>query len=444
MTAELLRLSDVPSARPGADPASHWPRLSAATAHLDPPLGVIDRAALAYNAADLVRRAGGMPIRVASKSIRVRGILEAVLAQPGFAGVLAYTLPEALWLASPRAAGGTAGATARGGGAGGDGASGGSDIDDVVLGYPTTDRAAIARLAADEQLAARVTLMIDDVAHLDLIDAVAAPNARASIRIAIELDASWRSPFGHLGVRRSPLHSPEQLAALARIVTERAGFTLVGVMAYEAQIAGLGDAPTGRPVRAFLVRGIQRQSRAELRDRRARAIAAVSAVADAAGTPLQFVNGGGTGSLESTSAEPAVTELAAGSGLMGPHLFDTYRAFTPAPAASFALPVVRRPTDDIATLLGGGWIASGPPGPDRLPQVVWPQGLRMLSAEAAGEVQTPLRGPAARTLHVGDRVWLRHTKAGELSEHLDSFHVVDGDTVTGELPTYRGERKAFL
>ena len=454
MTAELLRLSDAPSARPGADAAAHWPRLTAATAHFDPPLGVIDRAALAYNAADLVRRAGGMPIRVASKSIRVRGILEAVLAQPGFAGVLAYTLPEALWLASPRSAAGTAGVTASGvgaggggaagGGAGGGGAAGGSDIDDVVLGYPTTDRAAIARLAADELLAARVTLMIDDVAHLDLIDSIVAPSARASIRIAIELDASWRGPLGHLGVRRSPLHSPEQLAALARIVTERAGFTLVGVMAYEAQIAGLGDAPAGRPMRALLVRGIQRQSRAELRDRRARAIAAVSAVADAAGTPLQFVNGGGTGSLESTSAEAAVTELAAGSGLMGPHLFDTYRAFTPAPAASFALPVVRRPTDDIATLLGGGWIASGPPGPDRLPQVVWPEGLRMLGTEAAGEVQTPLRGPAARTLHVGDRVWLRHTKAGELSEHLDAFHVVDGDTVTGELPTYRGERKAFL
>lgn len=443
MTVELLRLSDVPSARPGADAAAHWPRLTAATAHLDPPLGVIDRAAVAYNAADLVRRAGGMPIRVASKSIRVRGILEAVLAQPGFAGVLAYTLPEALWLASPRSADGTAGGTANPGGASGV-ASAGSDIDDVVLGYPTTDRAAIARLAADDQLAARVTLMIDDVAHLDLIDSVVAPSARASIRIAIELDASWRGPLGHLGVRRSPLHSPDQLAALARTVTERAGFTLVGVMAYEAQIAGLGDAPAGRPLRALLVRGIQRQSRAELRDRRARAIAAVSAVADAAGTPLQFVNGGGTGSLESTSSEAAVTELAAGSGLMGPHLFDTYRAFTPAPAASFALPVVRRPTDDIATLLGGGWIASGPPGPDRLPQVVWPEGLRMLSAEAAGEVQTPLRGPAARTLHVGDRVWLRHTKAGELSEHLDAFHVVDGDAVTGELPTYRGERKAFL
>ncbi|NHN45219.1 alanine racemase [Microcella frigidaquae] len=422
----MLRLDDAPSARPGADPAAHWPRLTAATTHLDPPLGVIDRAALAYNAADLVRRAGGAPIRVASKSIRVRGVLEAVLARPGFAGVLAYTLPEALWLADSRG-------------------RGGSDIDDVVVGYPSTDRAALARLAADEQLAARVTLMIDDVAHLDLIDAVAAPGSRPSIRVALELDASWRAPLlGHVGVRRSPLHTPEQLATLARTVAERRGFVLDGVMAYEAQLAGLGDALPGRPLRSALIRGIQRASRTELADRRGRAVAAVRAIADAAGAPLRFVNGGGTGSLESTAADDSVTELAAGSGLLGPHLFDTYRAFRPAPAAAFALPVVRRPADDIATLLGGGWIASGPPGPDRLPQVVWPQRLRMLSTETAGEVQTPLRGPAAAGLRVGDRVWLRHTKAGELAEHLDLYAVVDGDRVVGELPTYRGEGKVFL
>jgi len=426
VTAELLRLHGAPRERPGANGAEHWPRLARATAELDPPFGVIDRAALAFNAADLVRRAGGRPIRVASKSIRVRGILEAVLAQPGFVGVLAYTLPEALWLADPRE-------------------QGGSDIDDVVVGYPTVDRGAIARLAADERLAACVTLMIDDVAHLDAIDAVVSPGRRPSIRIAIELDASWRAPLiGHLGVRRSPLHQPAQLAALARTVTERPGFTLVGVMAYEAQLAGLGDAPPGRPLRGALIRGIQSRSRAELRERRGRAVAAVRAIAAAAGTPLQFVNGGGTGSLESTGADASVTELAAGSGLMGPHLFDGYRAFTPAPAAAFALSVVRRPADDIVTLLGGGWVASGPPGADRLPQVVWPEGLRMLGAEAAGEVQTPLRGRAARTLRVGDQVWLRHTKAGELSEHLNTLYVVDDARVTGALLTYRGEGKAFL
>jgi len=437
--AALLRLDDAAAQRPGADPAEHWPRLSAATAPLDPPYGVIDRAALAYNAADLVRRAGGVPIRVASKSIRVRGVLEAVLAPPGFAGVLAYTLPEALWLASPR--------TRDGGGddGNGDNGRGGSGIADVVVGYPSTDRAAIARLAADEQLAARVTLMIDDVAHLDLIDAVAPPGSRPSIRVALELDASWKAPvLGHLGVRRSPLHTPEQLAALARIVVERPGFVLDGVMAYEGQIAGLGDALPGRPVRSALIRGIQRASRAELAERRGRAVAAVRAIAEQAGTPLRFVNGGGTGSLESTAADTSVTELAAGSGLLGPHLFDTYRGFTPAPAAAFALPVVRRPAPDIVTLLGGGWIASGPPGPDRLPQVVWPEGLRMLRTEAAGEVQTPLRGQAAAGLRVGDRVWLRHTKAGELAEHLDAYAVVDGDRVVGELPTYRGEGKVFL
>ncbi|MGV3732864.1 MAG: amino acid deaminase/aldolase [Microcella sp.] len=437
--AALLRLDDAAAERPGADPAAFWPRLTAATAPLDPPYGVLDRAALAYNAADLVRRAGGVPIRVASKSIRVRGVLEAVLARPGFAGVLAYTLPEALWLAGPR--------TRDGGGddSDGDNGRGGSGIADVVVGYPSTDRAAIARLAADEQLAARVTLMIDDVAHLDLIDAVAAPGSRPSIRVALELDASWKSPvLGHLGVRRSPLHTPEQLAALTRIVAERPGFVLDGVMAYEGQIAGLGDAVPGRPVRSALIRGIQRASRAELAERRGRAVAAVRAIAADAGAPLRFVNGGGTGSLESTAAEPGITELAAGSGLLGPHLFDTYRGFTPAPAAAFALPVVRRPAPDIVTLLGGGWIASGPPGPDRLPQVVWPEGLRMLRTEAAGEVQTPLRGSGAAGLRVGDRVWLRHTKAGELAEHLDAYAVVDGDRVVGELPTYRGEGKVFL
>lgn len=426
----MLRLAEAPAAHPWRAPAAHWPELSTATAQLDAPFGIIDRAALAANAHDLLRRAGGMPIRVASKSIRSRAIIEAVLALPGYAGVLAYTLPEALWLAATRAAGG-------------------SDIGDVVLGYPTVDRAAITALAADEQLAARVTLMIDDVAHLDLIDAVVAPQRRASIRIALELDASWRTPLlGHLGVRRSPLHAPAELAAMARAVVQRPGFTLVGVMAYEAQLAGLGNAPAGRPFYGAAVRAIQARSRVELHARRAEAVAAVRAVAREAGADLEFVNGGGTGSLESTAADPSVTELAAGSGLLGPHLFDSYRHFTPAPAAAFALPVVRRPADGMVTLLGGGWVASGPAGADRLPQVVWPEGLRMLPTEGAGEVQTPLRGAAARSLHVGDTVWLRHTKAGELSEHLDAFHVVDstmpGSSVAGSVLTYRGERKAFL
>jgi D-serine deaminase-like pyridoxal phosphate-dependent protein len=199
------------------------------------------------------------------------------------------------------------------------------------------------------------------------------------------------------------------------------------------------NVPEGKPAYGVAVRWMQRNSSAELAARRGAAVAAVREVAD-----LEFVNGGGTGSIESTHADASVTEVAAGSGLFGPHLFDHYSHFSPAPAAAFALSVVRKPTPELATILGGGWIASGPPAPDRMPKLVWPEGLRMLPREMAGEVQTPVEGPAARELVAGDRVWARHTKAGELSEHVNEFHVVSDGEVVDALPTYRGEGKAFL
>jgi D-serine deaminase-like pyridoxal phosphate-dependent protein len=281
--------------------------------------------------------------------------------------------------------------------------------------------------------------MIDSVDQLDAVDAAISPNKRENIRVAIELDSSWDAAvLGHTGVFRSPVHMPSQARALAELVVARKGFTLVGMMGYEAQIAGLANKPASK-ARGVAVRWIQRQSIAELATRRGEAVAAVREIAD-----LEFVNGGGTGSLESTAADDSVTEIAAGSGLFGPHLFDQYVHFSPAPAAAFSLSVVRKPRPDMATLLGGGWIASGPPTADRLPQLAWPQGLTMVAREAAGEVQTPLRGEAAAKLQVGDRVWLRHTKAGELSEHLDAFAIVDGDKIVETVATYRGEGKAFL
>ena len=408
-----------PSASPWLSPAEYWPSLQAATAELDPPFGVISVPALAHNAFDMLRRAGGATIRVASKSVRVRGVIDAVLALPGYSGVLAYTLPEALWLA--------------------EGDSAHEGITDVVVGYPSVDRTAIRRLALDPLFASRVTVMIDSVEQLDYIDAVVPPDNRERIRVCLELDASWNSKvLGHLGTYRSPVFTAADARTLAEGIVARAGFALVGMMAYESQIAGVVNGPTSA-ARGVAVRSIQKNSARELAGRRAEAVAAVRALAD-----LEFVNGGGTGSLESTSAEAAVTEVAAGSGLFGPHLFDHYRHFLPAPAASFVLPVVRKPRPQMATLLGGGWVASGPPAVDRLPIVAWPEGTKMVGTEMAGEVQTPLTGEAAALLAVGDRVWLRHTKAGELSEHLDSFVLVDGDRIVDTLPTYRGEGKVFL
>jgi D-serine deaminase-like pyridoxal phosphate-dependent protein len=401
-----------------ADSASVRERLDRATAALDPPFAVVDVEALDANADDLLRRAAGKPIRVASKSVRCRAVLRRVLARDGFEGVLAYSLAEALWLAT------------------------GDDpvCTDVVVAYPTVDRAALRALAADAAAAARVTLMVDSTDHLDLVDSVATPSERAVVRVCLDVDASLRAAGGrvHVGVRRSPVHSPDQAAALAREVVRRPGFELVGVMTYEAQIAGLQDSPAGRPVRGLAVRGIQAVSARELTGRRAAVVAAVRAVA-----PLEFVNGGGTGSVELTSADDAVTEIAAGSGLYCPTLFDGYRAFTGRPAALFAVPVTRVPAPGTVTVAGGGWVASGPPGADRLPVPTYPAGLHWLPTEGTGEVQTPLRGHGAAALQIGDRVWFRHAKAGELCEHVDRLHAVSGAQVVDEWPTYRGEGRAF-
>ncbi|GAA2053824.1 amino acid deaminase/aldolase [Catenulispora yoronensis] len=407
----------MPPTPPGPDADRR--RLDTATAALEPPFAAVDLDAFHANAADLTRRAAGKPIRVASKSVRCRALLEEVLALPGYQGILGFTLPEALWLAE-------------------------CGFDDIVVAYPSADRAAYARLAGDAAALAAVTVMIDSVDHLDLIEkAVAGADggAGAPIRVCIDIDAAFHAAGGRvrIGARRSPLHTPAQVAAMAREVVRRDSFKLVGLMAYESQIAGVGDAPPGRPLRGAAIRAMQSRSARELAARRAAIVDAVRTLA-----PLEFVNGGGTGSIERTTAEDAVTEIAAGSGLYQPWLFDSYRAFRGRPAALFALPVVRRPGPEVATALGGGYPASGVAGKDRLPQPYLPPGLSYDPNEAAGEVQTPLLGKVAATLRVGDRVWFRHTKAGELCERFDTLYLISGDEVVRSVPTYRGEGKTFL
>jgi D-serine deaminase-like pyridoxal phosphate-dependent protein len=407
---ELTATSTSADTRSWEHPGRWWPRLTDATSHLAAPVAVIDVDALRHNAMDLLVRSGGIPIRVASKSVRVRGVLDAVLRIPGYRGILSFSLAEALWLAETH--------------------------DDIVLGYPTVDRAGLERLVHDEVAASRISLMVDDVAHLDLIDNIAAAGQRETIRVVIDADASWRSAaLGHIGVRRSPLFTAADVARFARLITRRPGFQLVGLQMYEAQIAGQGDNGPDAP----LIRMVQARSRNELRRRRAEIADALTEIA-----PLEFLNGGGTGSLEFTGSDESVTEASAGSGLLGGHLFDGYRSFHPAPATAFAFDVVRRPAENIATVLGGGWIASGPAITSRQPVAVWPEGLRTLPREAAGEVQTPLQGGAARDLKIGDRVWFRHAKSGEPAEHINAYHLVSGTDVIDELPTYRGEGKAFL
>ncbi len=393
-------------------------RYDRATAGLDPPLALVDLDAFDRNADDLTRRAAGRPIRVATKSLRCRYLIERALARPGYRGVMCYSLPEALWLH----------------------AQGSSD--DLLVAYPTVDaqRAAVAGRRRCRQAAHH------DHGRLTRRTWTSSTGRSApgtpEIRVCLELDVSWRPlahrPAIHIGTRRSPLHTPGQAVQFARVIVGRTGFRLVGLMGYEGQIAGLPDAPPGHPVRARLIRLIQDRSARELGPRRADAVRQIQDL-----TSLEFVNGGGTGSLESTAGDVSVTELTAGSGLVGPTLFDAYTRFTPDPALLFALPVVRRPGPNIATLFSGGYVASGTGTPDRLPRPYLPEGLSLIGVEGAGEVQTPVRGPAAERLAPGDRVWLRHAKAGELAERFTQYHVLDHDDRITAVPTYRGEGQCF-
>ena len=355
---------------------------------------------------------------MASKSVRCRDLLRDVLGRPGWHGVMAYTLPEAIWLVR-------AGVT-----------------DDILIGYPTAHRAALAELATDEQLAAAITLMVDSTEQLDLIDAVAPPASRATVRVCLDLDASWRpsadAPTSAYAGRRctrptpsatSPPRSPGGRASAGRRHVVRGADRRAGRCA------------AGRPLYGRLLRVVQRRSYRELLTRRAAAVAAVAREhAD-----LEFVNGGGTGSLAATAADPAVTELTAGSGLYGPTLFDAYRSWQPAPAAYFALSVVRRPGPGLVTVHGGGWIASGPAEASgcrgRCCRAAWP----CCRPRAPARCRRRSTGAAADALRPGDRVWFRHAKAGELCEHVDALHLVRGDTIERSVPTYRGEHApAFL
>jgi D-serine deaminase-like pyridoxal phosphate-dependent protein len=407
--------------RAGASPGDPYERYEEIFAGLEPPFAFCDLDALWSNAEEMLARARGKPIRVASKSVRCRELLLRILDRdPGFRGLLCFTLPEALWLTD-------------------------EGFEDLVVAYPTADRTALGRLArltAVEPGRAPV-VMVDSAPHLDLIESAAAEAAAsdAAVRVCIELDVGWWPLGGRLkiGPKRSPLRTPGPVRELALEIERRPGVHLAGLMAYEGHIAGVGDDAPGHRARNLAIRTMQRRSARELRLRRAEVVAAVSEVCE-----LEFVNGGGTGTVATTAAETAVTEVAAGSGFYAPVLFDHYSSFELLPAAGFALAVDRKPSPGIATALGGGYVASGAPGADRLPEPYLPRGLRLDPLEGAGEVQTPLLGEAAARLEVGDRVYFRHAKAGELCERFNSLHLVEGDRLIDEVATYRGEGKAFL
>jgi D-serine deaminase-like pyridoxal phosphate-dependent protein len=398
---------------------ARWGRYRTALGDEPLPAALVDLDAFEANAARLHAEveAGGKTLRLATKSVRCVELVRRIIELGGglVRGLMTYTAAETAFL-------------------------GEQGFDDLLLAYPTVHPRDLVLLAETAASGRRVAAVVDSIEQVAALDRVAAA-ARGRVGVVIEIDMSYR-PLGgvHLGVRRSPIRTATEVVDLARRILDHRGVELRGVMGYEAQIAGVTDASPFHPLMNAPVRAMKRKSRRAVERTRAEVARALRS----AGIAFELFNGGGTGSLGWASHESPLTEVTAGSGYLGGHLFGYYRSLALEAAAYFALQVVRRPARGIVTCHGGGYVASGAAGRDRLPIPALPEGSSLIDVEGAGEVQTPVRLPPGLELALGDPVFFRHAKSGELAEHFREYLLVRGDRVEARAETYRGLGHTFL
>lgn len=372
------------------------------------PAAFVDLDYFDNNVRQVLKRAGTKQIRVASKSIRCQALLSRVLqSHDRYQGVMAYHAREAVFLSR-------------------------QGFDDLLIAYPSCDATDLAAVAEEVARGKCLTLMVDCPQHIALANR-AAIEKKVQLPICIDVDMSTKFPGLHFGVQRSGIRSAAQAKALFETIQQYDGLRLDGIMGYEAQLAGLGDHVSGQFFKNQVIRLLQNRALSKVRALRAEVVAAIGA------ENLRFVNAGGTGSLETSSEEAVVTEVTAGSAFYAPTLFDGYRHFHHLPAAGFALDITRQPELDIYTCYGGGYVASGAAGKAKLPTPYLPEGASLLPNEGAGEVQTPILYRGSQPLHLGDPIFFRHAKAGELCEHFKVLYLIQGGRVVDCVPTYRGE-----
>jgi D-serine deaminase-like pyridoxal phosphate-dependent protein len=379
------------------------------------PLAFVDMDLMEENIGTISRRADGKHIRIASKSIRCRAVMEHILGKGDpFRGIMCFTAEEALFLLENR-------------------------MDDILIAYPTVHAPHIQALAQQVRKGAKVYLMADRKEHVDLIER-AIGDSGITIPVCVDIDMSLDLPGLHFGVWRSSIRDMKALRNFAQVCRTSGAVEIRALMGYEAQIAGVGDNAPGKLVMNNIIKGLKTLSVPRVAKFRDEAVNWLRAE----GFQLDFVNGGGTGSMETTCREAAVTEVTVGSGFYHSHLFDHYSNFSHRPAAAFALPICRIPKKHTYTCLGGGYIASGATGNDKAPAPYLPEGCELVDLEGAGEVQTPVVYKGKEVLEIGDPVFMRHSKAGELCERFNELCLVQDGKIIGKVPTYRGEGKCFL
>lgn len=379
------------------------------------PFAYLDLDLLETNLRQIIARAGGKRIRIASKSIRCLPVLQRILAADrAFQGVMCFTAPEAVYLSQ-------------------------QGLDDLLLGYPCWQPEQVSAICREVRQGKTIVAMLDSVEHVRHLEEIAAREG-VVLPVCLDIDLSTDFPGLHFGVWRSSIFSPRDALLVYREIERCPHLRLDGIMGYEAQIAGVGDRLPGQRLKSALVEYLKQKSIERLAKRRAETVKLLAAH----GAKLRFVNGGGTGSLESTRQEPDVTEVTVGSGFFSPALFDQYRRFKHLPAAGFAVEIVRRPKPEIYTCSGGGYIGSGATGPDKQPRPYLPEGAKLTGLEGAGEVQTPVYYRGAIRLSLGDPILMRHSKAGELCERFNTLLLVSKGQVVDEVNTYRGDGLCFL
>lgn len=379
------------------------------------PLAFVDMAALDKNIQRIQARCGDKKIRIATKSIRSLAIIRYITHHlKGVSGLMCYSPEEAVWLVQ-------------------------NGFPDVLMGYPTIHKPSIEGICRSNKGGhGTIAFMVDHVDQLQAIQDVSKAEDVVS-HICIDVDMSVQFPGVYFGVWRSSLKSLQQIQNLVNTAQQMSHIKILGLMGYESQIAGVGDHIKGKWALSQLVRLLKNLSRKTIETKRAEAVSWIQTQ----GISLQFVNAGGTGSLEWNKEEAAVSEVTVGSGFFASHLFDHYQNFKHQPAAFFALDITRNPQNNIYTCSYGGYVASGSAGPEKLPQPYLPEGITLIANEGTGEVQTPFEYSGKTPIKIGDPVFFRHSKAGELCERFNELNLISNGQIVDVVKTYRGEGKCW-
>lgn len=385
------------------------------TKDLKKPFCFLDKDNLRQNITSAIKRSGHKKIRIATKSIRSLEVLEFIRQELGdkYIGLMTFHVKESLDLLK-------------------------SGFNHCLMGYPQKilkDEAKLIKELAGSNK--KLVLMIDSIDQCRLLQKMGS-DIDHRFEVCIDIDMSLKLPRLNFGVFRSPILDVSVAEDLISYVEKAENLKCTGLMGYEAQIAGIPDYNGKGKIFDLIISKLKKTSEKRILKVRKEFLDRVKEKFQ-----LEFFNGGGTGSIEFTASDRSVTEVTVGSGFYCPHLFDLYqKPFKP--SLGYAIEVDRIPNKNYITCHGGGYIASGAIDMNKAPQIFSPKNLKINSNEMFGEVQTPLEHDGSIDIQIGDPIFLRHAKAGELLERFTNIYIIENHKVVDRWKSYRGEGKCYL